>query len=77
MQNLRVGASVGHGEEERAVVLQFEVLIGELLAIDALTAGALIHVSQLLFLCVKPETYVAASEVTTLEHELGNHAVEL
>ena len=36
-----VGAGVGHGEEERTVVLELEVLIGELLTIDGLTAGTL------------------------------------
>lgn len=36
-----VGPSVGHGEEERLVVLELEVLIGKLLAVDGLAAGAL------------------------------------
>jgi hypothetical protein len=35
-----VGAGVGHGEQTRAVVLQVEVLIGELLTVDRLTTGA-------------------------------------
>lgn len=38
---LRVGASVGHGEEAGLGVLELEVLIGELLAVDGLAAGAL------------------------------------
>lgn len=39
--DLRVGASVGHGQQTGAVVLQLEVLIGELLTVDGLTAGTL------------------------------------
>jgi len=54
-----VRASVCHGEGSRAGVLELEVLICELLAVDGLAAGA-----------------VAAGEVTSLAHELGDHAVE-
>lgn len=54
-----VGASVGHGEDTGASVLQGEVLISELLAVDGLATGT-----------------VAAGEVTSLEHELGDDAVE-
>jgi hypothetical protein len=32
--DVRVGASVGHGQEEGTVVLELEVLVGELLTID-------------------------------------------
>lgn len=39
--SLRVGASVGHGEETGAGVLVDEVLISELLAVDGLTTSAL------------------------------------
>jgi hypothetical protein len=53
------GASVGHGEDTGASVLEVEVLVLELLAVDGLSAGA-----------------VAAGEVTTLKHELGDDAVE-
>lgn len=38
---LRVGASVGHGQQTGAVVLQLEVLIGKFLAVNGLTTGAL------------------------------------
>jgi hypothetical protein len=38
---IRVGAGVGHGEEERLVVGELEVLVGELLAVDGLSTGAL------------------------------------
>ena len=41
--NVRVGASVGHGQQTRLVVLQLEVLIAELLAVDGLATGALEH----------------------------------
>jgi len=54
-----VGTGVGHGEDTGAGVLQGEVLVLELLAVDGLTTGT-----------------VAGSEVTTLEHELGDDAVE-
>jgi len=37
---VRVGASVGHGEQAGADVLLLEVLVGELLAVDGLAAGA-------------------------------------
>lgn len=37
--NLRVWSGVGHGQEEWAVVLELEVLIGELLAIDGTSTG--------------------------------------
>jgi len=36
-----VGAGIGHGEQERLVVGELEVLVGELLAVDRLAAGAL------------------------------------
>ncbi len=37
-----VGAGVGHGEQAGGVVLELEVLIRKLLAVDALTAGAVV-----------------------------------
>lgn len=39
--NVRVGASVGHGEHERLVVAELEVLVGELLTVDGLATSAL------------------------------------
>lgn len=45
--NLRVGAGVGHGEEEGLVVGLLEVLVGELLAVDGATTGALVRVSTM------------------------------
>ena len=38
---LRVGTSVGHGEEARLGVLADEILISELLAVDGLATSAL------------------------------------
>jgi hypothetical protein len=40
-ESLRDGSSIGHGQEERLVVLQLEVLVGELLAVDGAATGAL------------------------------------
>ena len=39
--NIRVRAGVGHGEHERLVVGELEVLVGELLAVDRLSTSAL------------------------------------
>lgn len=39
--DIRVGAGVGHGEEEGLVVGELEVLVGELLAVDGLATGTL------------------------------------
>lgn len=41
MMYARVGTSVGHGKESRLGVLLREVLVGELLPVDGLAAGAL------------------------------------
>lgn len=43
--HLRVGAGVGHGEDTGASVLQGEVLVPELLAVDGLTTSALLPIS--------------------------------
>ena len=40
-KNSRVRSSVGHGQEERLLVLQPEVLVGELLSVDGAAASAL------------------------------------
>jgi hypothetical protein len=44
---LRVGAGVGHGQEEGLVVGQLEVLVAELFAVDGLSTRALVVVSCL------------------------------
>jgi hypothetical protein len=61
-------------------VLELEVLVLELLAVDGLATGALDRVSAVCFVSVDGGkalgTHVAGGEVTTLEHELGDDAVE-
>ena len=61
-------------------MLQLEVLVGELLAVDGLATSALLEDASVLrsaqLRCVVC-SYVATGEVTTLEHELGDHTVEL
>lgn len=60
LRAVRVRAGVGHREQTRLVVLEVEVLVSELLAVDRLAARA-----------------VAGGEVTALEHEVGDHTVEV
>jgi len=59
---------------------ELEVLVGKLLAVDGLATSALLEDVSVLrsaqLGCVVC-SYVATGEVTTLEHELGDHAVEL
>ena len=59
---------------------ELEVLVGELLAVDGLATSALLEDASVLrsarLGCVVC-SYVATGEVTTLEHELGDHTVEL
>ena len=73
----RVRASIGHGEKAGLVVPQLEVLIGKLLAVDGLAAGAL---GQLAWTPNADrelgDSHVAAGKVTTLEHEVRDDAVE-
>lgn len=45
--DLRVGTSVGHGEQEGLLVLLLEVLIGKLLAVDGLATSALYNGSAM------------------------------
>ena len=75
-----VGAGVGHGQHEGLLVGELEVLVGELLAVDGLAAGALssYNVNEMGTLgCGTGKAYVAASKVSALQHELRDHAVEL
>lgn len=58
VQRTRTG--IRHGEEEGPLVLELEVLILKLFAVDALATST-----------------VAVGEVTTLDHELLNDAVEI
>jgi len=50
-------SGVSHGEDTRSSVLQVEVLILELLAVDALTTSALSPISQLLLPCLQEIWY--------------------
>lgn len=56
---------------------ELEVLICELLAVDALSASALISVNSYCLSELKSISYVTTSEVTTLKHEVWDDAVEL
>lgn len=49
--NIRVGAGVGHGEDTGAGVLELEVLVGKLLAVDGLATGTLYGVSMSISRC--------------------------
>lgn len=78
--NLRIWSGVGHGQQTGLVVLQLEVLVCELLAIDGLAASTLYRSCQLcvfIFCCLFRGTDIAASEVTTLQHELRDDSVKL
>jgi hypothetical protein len=77
--NIRVGAGVGHGEHERLLVGELEVLVGELLTVDGLATSALIWTVSLVLQKRTDElfTHVATGEVTTLEHEVRDDTVEL
>jgi hypothetical protein len=73
--NSRVGAGIGHGEEEWLGVLFLEVLVGKLLAVDGATSGSLMNQSAMESL--KPRgSHVATSKVTTLKHKVGDHTVK-
>jgi len=82
-----VGASVGHGQQERTVVPELEVLVGKLLAIDGLAAGAVAtskvtalkheiwdHTVELGALVSK--ALLACAESTEVLGRLGNNVVE-
>lgn len=57
--SIGVGSSIGHRQETWGGVLQLEVLIGKLVAIDGLATGT-----------------VSSSEISSLQHELGDDAME-
>ena len=43
LRSVGIRSAVGHGQETRAVVLQVEVLISELLSVDGLTSHTVAH----------------------------------
>jgi hypothetical protein len=51
-KSLRVGTGVGHREEEWAVMLELEVFVLELLAIDGFASSALVNGSVEIFMAV-------------------------
>lgn len=67
-------ASVGHGQEEGAVVTELEVLVGKLVAVDGLSTGTVV-VGEL-GLVLRPQVERKVTYVTTLEHEVGDDSVE-
>jgi hypothetical protein len=79
VHHVRIGAGIGHRQHERLLVLQLEVLIGELLAEDGATSGALgILVSfwtttESIVACV---SYIVTGKVSSLKHELRNDTME-
>lgn len=80
LRAIGVGTSVSHGEEERSVVTELEVLVGELVAVDGLAASAVV-VGELKGKERQHKTGYGVvrkkvTHVTTLEHELGDHSVE-
>jgi len=54
-----VGSSIGHAEDSRSGVLQLEVLVLELVAVNGLAPSS-----------------VVVGEVTSLAHEVRDHAME-
>jgi len=81
-----VGASVGHGQKELLVVLQLEVLIGELLAVNGLATGA-VAAGKVTTLehetgndaverrALVTESLLASAESAEVLSGLGHHAV--
>ena len=61
-------------------MLLLEIFVGEFLAVNRLATSALDRESQLSLCpcCTRSgDTHIATGEVAALEHELGNHAMEL
>ena len=75
-----VGTGVCHGKEELLAVSELEVFVGKLLAVDGLPTSTLERRSvshQAMRFSQQSDTYISASEVAPLQHELGNDTVEL
>jgi hypothetical protein len=62
--DVRVGTSVSHGQEEGLGVLELEVLVGKLLAIDGLATRALVYVSSVS--CRHADLVLCGGKVLTL-----------
>lgn len=59
-------------------MLDVKVLVGELVTEDGLATGSLsTRLVPAIVISAPGETYIAASEVTTLGHEATDHTVEL
>ena len=61
-------------------MLDFEVLVRKFLAVNGLSTGALARGLVLVKsdrVTTRPSTYVTTSEVTALEHKVGDDTVEL
>ena len=74
---VRVCSGVRHGQDSRSRVLQVEVLVGELLACSQ-ESGAMACMSRHDRLTIDGLSAgaVAASKVASLDHEVGNDAME-
>ena len=87
---VRVGPGVRHGEVERRLVLEVEVLVRELLSVDAapeiqlLGLGLLFLDLQLILIYIEnafinsplAAPAVAIGKVPALQHEVGNHPMK-
>jgi len=70
-------ARVCHAELSRLRVLELEVLVGELLAVDGLPARPCSTSAQFLAACLVPERLtVASGKVSALNHEVLDDSVE-
>ena len=86
--NSRVGSGIGHGEKTGTAVLDLEVLIGKLLAIDGFSTSTLTGVVSSQRVVIRSQSscmssrwervgaHIATGKVTTLKHEVGNDSVE-
>ena len=73
------GTSIGHGQQERHVVLVLKVLVSKLLAVDALAwqgGGDVTRHWQQRSSATRTSSSVVVGEVTALQHEVGDHAME-
>jgi hypothetical protein len=80
LRSVRVLASVSHGKQTRLAVLQGQAWLliypDPVSADNQPTTPKRLHTSELFSVDRLASSTVALSEITTLEHELGNHTVE-